>query len=108
MIGQNATELLTLGLVAITAYYAWQTRRMVGEMRKAREMQVSPRLVLTLGPRVPGAGSSGDYLYVENVGPGIALEVDIEIALEPPAPLRWRLLSSTLASGESRKVERAD
>lgn len=105
---QSVAAFLTLCLVAITAYYAWQTRRMVVEMRKAREMQVSPRLVLTLGPRVPGAASSGDYLYVENVGAGMALEVDIEVALEPSAPLKWRLQASSLASGERRKVERAD
>ena len=108
MSGLNASESLTVALVAITAYYAWQTRRTVVEMRKAREMQVSPMLVLTLGPRVSGAVASGDYLYIENVGPGIALEVDVEIDLEPPAPLKWRLRASTLASGERRKVERAD
>jgi hypothetical protein len=36
-------EWLTLALVVVTAYYAWQTWRMVAGMRRARGTQVLPR-----------------------------------------------------------------
>ena len=33
------SNLLTLALVILTAYYAWQSYRMVVEMRRAREAE---------------------------------------------------------------------
>lgn len=68
---------LTGALVVITAYYAWQNRRMVQELRRQNQMAVEPRLILRLGSIMLG-GKAGyveprPILEMENIGRGPAL-----------------------------------
>lgn len=89
-------EILTGILVLITAYYARQNRAMVVEMRKARGVQVAPKLMPTL--RLLGAGSC--LPRIVNVGPGPAMRVDVTLTLEPDGPSRqW--VTAVIASGET-------
>ena|SRR5690348_5092026 len=93
------TAAATLVLVAVTAYYAWQARQMVGEMRAARASQYSPMLV----PRIVAHtmfGHLGKYV-VQNVGGGPALAIDVRLHLEPGASA-WHLQTTALAPGELR------
>lgn len=94
------TAALTAVLVLITGYYAWQNRRMVGEMRRARLAVLVPKLALEfhyLGPMTA-------TVAIQNVGPGAALDIDVRLIYEPvqagqEAPeRRWR--RNVLASGE--------
>jgi hypothetical protein len=73
---------LTAVLVLATIYYAWQTHRMVREMRAAREVQVRPKVIL--GIRI--LGPSDFYPKVVNAGAGPALDLRAAIALEPDGP----------------------
>ena len=73
--------ILTAVLVLITAYYAWQNQRMVGEMRRSRELSILPKLAVDL--RLQGPTFARVQLL--NVGPGPALAVDLRIAFEPSA-----------------------
>jgi hypothetical protein len=75
----SPTEWLTLALVVITAYYAWQNRRMANEMRTARAVAVLPKVV----PSIKIAAPDIAWIRVSNVGPGPALEVNASITLEP-------------------------
>jgi len=75
----SATEVLTGVLVLVTAYYAWQNQRMVGEMRRSRELSVLPKLAVDLRLQ----GPTFAQVQVLNVGPGPALAVDLRIAFEP-------------------------
>lgn len=87
--------ILTAVLVLVTGYYAWQTQEMVQEMRRARGVQVMPRLMPSL--RLVGGGHCFPRLL--NVGPGSALMVDVEISYEPGGPSAlWS--SPVVASGE--------
>lgn len=43
----GAIAVLTLALVVITGYYAWQNRQMVDEMRLSREASARPHLGLS-------------------------------------------------------------
>lgn len=76
------TVSLTAVLVAVTAYYAWQTYQIVQEMRRARGAQVMPRVAASL--RILGV----DLVMprVVNVGPGPALTVDLQIGFGPGGP----------------------
>lgn len=71
--------ILNLLLVIITGVYAYLTRRMVLEMKIARENQTDANLVAT--------PISADRVYAEvqlvNAGPGAALDVELSISLEP-------------------------
>lgn len=87
-----STAILTAALVAVTVFYAWQNRKMVGEMKKARDATILPKLALdlhTLGPTVFD-------LAIKNVGPGAALDIDVQTEWMPvdesaAAPgVRWR------------------
>ena len=62
-------------LVLVTAYYAWQTHEMAGEMRRARLLSLLPRLVLD----VEMIGPTYGVIVVRNVGTGPALEADLTI-----------------------------
>src|SRR5918995_1084347 len=78
---------LTVALVGVTGYYAWETHRMVDEMRKARAAQLLPKLVLT----VKSLGGGNGLWRVQNVGPGPATDVDVQIAPAPGGPpRRWK------------------
>jgi hypothetical protein len=92
----SAVLWLTAALVLITGYYAWQTRRMVSEMERARGAQLMPRLVLDM--KRLGAGNA--LLRVTNAGPGPALNVDVQLALHPDGPVR-RWAVPVVAAGES-------
>ena len=86
------TALLTLVLIAVTAYYAFQNRRMVKEMEQTRELSLLPRLSLEFHRLGPATVT----LAICNVGPGAALDIDVRMVYEPVEPRqdavehRWR------------------
>lgn len=87
MDSSDAIVALTVALVGVTGYYAWETHRMVNEMRKARATQLLPKLVLT----AKSLGGGNGLWRVQNVGPGPATDVDVQIAPEPGGqPRRWK------------------
>jgi hypothetical protein len=95
-----AQVILAATLVAVTTYYAIQTRATVTEMRRARGIQVMPKLVA----RLELLGGGGGLLRVENVGPGPGLDIDIELILEPDGPTRnWK--TPVMASGEGHSFQ---
>jgi hypothetical protein len=94
------TAILTAALVVVTAYYAYLNRRMVRKMKYARDAAILPKLALSfhaLGPNVVD-------LAIRNVGPGAALEIDVEVRWQPvdssgqATTVRWR--RNLMASGE--------
>jgi hypothetical protein len=87
---------LTAALVLVTGYYAWQNRQMVKEMRAARAVAVMPKLAITMTHIGPDLW----FPTVVNAGPGAALDVDVEIALEPGAGDRRRWRAAVMAPGE--------
>jgi hypothetical protein len=85
------TALLTAVLILVTVYYAVQNQRMVGEMRKTRELALLPKLALEFHHLAPAVVS----LAVKNVGPGAALGIDVRVIYEPIGEAaseerRWR------------------
>jgi hypothetical protein len=90
---------LTMALVLITLYYAWQTRQTVREMREARHAQVRPHLVPFFRYNEPGVGIGA--IYIVNLGQGSALDIDATMSLEPDGIVtRWR--AAILRSGRRR------
>lgn len=97
----SATETLTAVLVLVTAYYAFQNRRMVQEMARSRAITVLPKLSLSwvmLGPVNPVPA-------LTNVGPGPALDVDVVMTYVPvagssAAPISVRWESNLMVAGE--------
>jgi len=106
---------LTGLLVLITAFYAWQTRKMVGEMeatrvaqaaavdemRRTREASIRPVLVPhteLLDPRQPQV-----FFGIKNVGRGPAIAVDV--VLRWVELMRFRLRCPVLEPGEVRLVK---
>jgi hypothetical protein len=88
----------TFGLVGITAYYAFQTRSTVSEMRKARGQAVFPRLKADMAAK--GAGNG--WLRVTNVGPGSALDVVARLQPEPGGlEIVWR--THVIANGDGHQ-----
>ena len=76
-----STAILTAALVLVTAVYAWQNRKMVREMKHARDATILPKLALEfhrLGPNVVD-------LAIRNVGPGAAIEIDVRTEWVPTA-----------------------
>ena len=93
---------LTAALVLITGYYAWQTRGTLKEMREVRRLAALPRLVLDLHMATPIYA----MLVVQNVGPGPALNGDLEIVFEGASAgtdsmRRWR--PHLISSGEKHQ-----
>jgi hypothetical protein len=93
-----ATLVLTLALVLITAHYAWQTQRMVREMRDSRELSVLPKISIDLSY----LGPVNAFPALTNVGSGPALNADLEVVFEPIDPdahprdvrrLRWNVIA---------------
>ena len=87
-----STAILTAALVLVTAVYAWQNRKMVREMKHARDATILPKLALEfhrLGPNVVD-------LAIRNVGPGAAIDIDVRTEWVPTAEgatapgARWR------------------
>jgi hypothetical protein len=86
---------LTGVLVAVTAYYAYQTHLTVKEMKAGRSAQVFPHLI----PTMKLLGGGGGLLRVTNAGPGPALDVDVRLMLEPGGhERRWQ--TPVVAPGE--------
>lgn len=74
-----STALLTAVLVLVTLYYAVQNRRMVAEMRRARNAAVMPKL----GLEFHRLGPTAMTVAIRNVGPGAALDLDVRVVFEP-------------------------
>ncbi len=70
-----AIVLLTAVLVIVTAYYAWQNRQMVLEMRRSRELSVAPHLVISIFMLGPTYGVP----RLVNSGQGPALDVNVTL-----------------------------
>jgi hypothetical protein len=98
---ESMTAWATFALVLITAYYAWQSWRVVREMRAARMAQYAPVLVARIVLH-SFFDHRGRYV-LQNVGPGPALAVDVQLRLEP-GDVYWRVRSTALAPGESRPI----
>lgn len=95
--------LLTLVLVVVTAYYAWQTQRTVQEMRRARSAAVLPRLAVS----VKALGAGVGWPEVANIGPGPAIDAEVRLSFQPAGPqVLWR--AHVVASGESRDLPAQD
>ncbi len=72
--------ILNLILVIITGVYAYLTWKMVREMKVARENQSDSNLIafpVTMGQVYA-------QIQLENAGPGIALDIELTISLDPP------------------------
>lgn len=94
-----AIVLLTALLAAITAYYAWQNRQMVDEMRQSRELSVRPKLAMSIFMLGPTYGLA----RLVNTGQGPALHVDVTLAFhrrDGSAPLERRWQSTFMPPGE--------
>lgn len=89
---------LALALILLTAYYAWQTRQTVNEMRLARGASILP--ALTLSFYHPGAGFT--FIVLSNHGPGPALDIDVTFAYGENGP-RVRWMSPLLAQGQDER-----
>lgn len=90
---------MTAVLVILTAYYARLNRRMVAEMRAAREAIVLPHnLVVSVHIFGPGYGT----IRVTNVGPGAAIDVDVELRMEPGNEWRVRWTQPVVTAGEAQ------
>lgn len=98
----DAITALTAVLVAVTAYYAWQNRRVVAEMKRATDLAIEPSIVLRPQILVPGK-----YVMfrAQNVGGGAAVGLEAEVRFEGVstdaealAPYRWH--APSLASQE--------
>jgi len=95
-----STAILTFALVAVTIFYALQNRKMVREMKKARDAAVLPKLALDMHALGPNLFD----LAIKNVGPGAALDIDVRTEWVPidesasPPGARWR--RNVMASGE--------
>jgi hypothetical protein len=94
-----AAAILTGVLVVITGYYAKQTHDTVVEMRTARGAQILPKLVPTLEPIAP----DHSFLRIVNAGAGPALNVELELILEPGGSVRrWK--SAIVSAGETQRL----
>lgn len=95
---------LTAALVLITAYYAWQTNRMAEEMRKTRAMSVLPKLAL----KWHAVGPEHTFIRIASVGPGAALDVDVEVVFVPKKDdveeIRRRVQVSLMTPGDFEDV----
>jgi len=69
----------TLLLVLVTAFYAYWTWRMVGEMKRAREEETAPYLIASLFPIT----QQSVKLQIHNAGRGPALNVEADIRFNP-------------------------
>lgn len=86
---------LTAALVLVTLLYQRDTHRMADEIRKARGVQIMPRLVVTA--KSLGAGNS--FWRIASVGSGPAIDVDVQLTPEPGGAAR-RWTSAVVVPGE--------
>ncbi len=112
----SSTDWLTLVLVLITAYYAWQTRRTVRAMEDANEANNRPVVSVSVINDRPQGVSFIDFV-VRNSGNGLAKDVTFSVSgdeLEVEnIGARKRTLATvsmlqngikTLAPGEARRT----
>jgi hypothetical protein len=91
-----------LALVVVTGYYAWQTREMAKEMRRARVLSLLPKLVLD----VKMVGPTFGLIVVRNVGAGPALNADLTLTLaegEDGGREERQWLAHVIAPGEEHE-----
>lgn len=82
----TASIVLTIVLVAVTGYYAWQTKQTVSELRRARGAGLLPKIALSF--QHPG-GAVG-FPVLANAGMGPAFDVDLTMSYQPAGPdVRW-------------------
>jgi hypothetical protein len=81
----------------LMATYTEHTNRMVHEMRAEREDAMRPRLV----PLVRFDEANTGRVHVQNIGPGIALDVQVVLSFEP-GEMRSRITLPFLLAGEQR------
>jgi predicted DNA-binding protein YlxM (UPF0122 family) len=98
------TEILTAVLVIITAYYAWQNRKMAAEMAATRKIAVLPKLAIDWTMVSPTVALP----TITNVGPGPALDVAVAIEYVPlPGQENKRKVrqwtANLMAPGESKQ-----
>lgn len=99
----STSAILTAALVLVTGY-AFTNRRVVTEMKAARDAALLPKLALEfhrLGPNVVD-------LAIRNVGPGAALNIDVHVEWLPtdqamgPTRIHWR--RNLLSPGEQAEL----
>lgn len=73
-----ATAALSLALVCVTIWYAWQTQQMVREMASSRAAAIRPALRLDFGV----IDGSHAFLVLENVGVGPAMQVSVTLEIK--------------------------
>ena len=100
--GTVALVIVTIGLVAVTAYYAVQTRHTVREMKRATESQFLPFVVITF----KGISSAGNLNFVvKNIGRGAAVDIAIIFSLmEKPTLLENRSIELVESHQDSMVV----
>lgn len=81
-------SILVAALVGLTAFYAWQTKFLVGEARRSRQLQYRPQVVVYAGPPALFSGTPGapdvPRARAEWVGSALEILLDIEnIGLGP-------------------------
>jgi hypothetical protein len=69
-------------LVLVTAYYAWQTHEMAGEMKQARLLSLAPYVRLDIRMLAPGYGVP----VARNVGTGPAIDCDLHLHFRRSRP----------------------
>jgi hypothetical protein len=90
-----AVGLLTGALVLVTAYYAYQTRETVKELRGARAASIMPKPAMNFDY----VGGPNFFAVLANTGTGPALQVDLTMSYEPGGPrIGWR--SPLMSVGE--------
>ncbi len=90
--------ILTGVLVLITAYYAWQTRQTVDELKRARGVAVLPKLAISIRTLSAGIG----WIRITNVGPGPALDISATPMPAPNAAMRAERTGFSASIGTRR------
>lgn len=90
---------LTGVLIIITGFYAWETHRIVNEMRASRKLTILPKLALDFHM----VGPTYAIVQVKNEGQGAALDVAFDLTFEGKSPDHterrpWR--ANVMAPGE--------
>ncbi len=106
-----AEILLTIGLLTVTAAYAWSAERqananvkMAEEMRDQRVMASRPVIIIKVVPSESiVAGADSDYFEIYNAGNGTAIEVEVVLVFsrEPPYEPRHGQRESFLRAGDT-------
>lgn len=73
---------LTVALVIVTAYYAWQNRQMVGEIRRQNRPYVFATVVKNPGQDPITQATIAASLVVRNTGNRVAMKVQMKVIRE--------------------------